>query len=262
MEITKREILFSITILCGMIGLGVILSRPIISSTTEKAFNIISAVQIKDSVKFDYIRRTNVGDFLAEGKLITDDPVSIEDIAGQYSKIKKNKEEYRKHTRTVTETDSKGNVHTRQETYWTWDVVKTWTWESKRVNFLGKTFSPSDIGYNFYTKYQETIDPHDGVFHTDIRYKYYTCPVETCGVMRGVATDKTFKNLRFEEKNTIANIIKKANNQIKGAPIGFWIFWGLLTVGVIVLFYYFDNKWLEDETENTPSFYDQTDKNY
>lgn len=32
----------------------------------------------------------------------------------------------------------------------------------------------------------------------------------------------------------------------KGALVGFWLFWIVLTGGVIYGFCYFDNRWLED----------------
>lgn len=232
-----------------MIGLGIWLSNPIVTSVTDKALKTISAIQVKDSTKFDYIRRTNVGDFLGEGELIAAEPVSIEDIQGTYGKIVKHKEEYREHTRTVTETDSKGNVHTHTETYWEWDVVKTWEWESPNVVFLGQNFTTKQIHYKWNTKYQETIKPKVGFFETEIRYKYYTAPITDYGVLFGIADNKSYNDLKFKSGQSIAKIVENAQNNINSAPIVFWVLWIMLTVGLVFLFYYAENNWLYDERE-------------
>lgn len=243
MEITKREILFGTIIAAIMIGLGVLLSGPIITSATDSALRTVSAVQVEDSTRFDYIRRTDVGDFLAEGDLFVVDPVSIPDISGQYGKIEKIKEEYREHTRTVTETDSEGHTHTRTETYWEWDRVDSWKWESDVLRFLGHTFTPHQIEYRFRTHYKETIEPKAGFFGVRTRYKYYTAPTVEHGTIIGIAKDKQFTSTTFE-RTTIKEIIENANSNIDVAPVLFWVLWMLLTGGIIVGFFYAENHWL------------------
>lgn len=245
MEITKREILFGVVIVAIMMGLGVWLSNPIISKATQKANIIISAVQVKDSAKFDYIRRTDVGDFLAEGDLFAVNPVSIPDIEGVYGKIEKNTEEYTEHTRTVTTTDEKGNTHTETETYWEWDVKKREHWESHLVKFLGREFIPKDIGYRFNTHYHSTIyPPKKKFFSDDIRYVYYVAPATDYGTLRGTVENKTFLKLKFRSGGTIEKAIEKAYNSMNGSEVGFWIFWVLLTGGIVFLFFYAENHWL------------------
>jgi len=250
MEITKREILFSTIIIAVMIGLGVCISNPIITSVTDKALKTISAVQVKDSSAFDYIRRTNVGDFLAESTLYAAEPVSISDIEGTYAKIEKIKEEYRMHTRVVTTTDSKGNTHSHTETYWTWDRVDSWEWESPTVKFLGVTFTPKAIHYRYKTTYKETIKPKVGFFVTKVRYKYYTAPKEDYGVLSGNINNKSYTNLNFNSKQNIRTVIENAQNNINSAPVIFWILWVLFTIGLVFLFYYAENKWLYDKREH------------
>ena len=83
-KITGREILFSTIIICAMVGLGVWISNPILRSSTESAMKVTSSVKVNDNEKFTYICRTNVGDFLAEGTLKAIDPVSIDELEGQY----------------------------------------------------------------------------------------------------------------------------------------------------------------------------------
>lgn len=244
MEITKREILFGTIILSIMLGIGIWLSNPIISNVTERASRVVSAVQVKDSAKFDYIRRTNVGDFLAEGTLFVKDPVSIPDISGQYGEIRKNTEEYRMHTRVVTTTDGKGHTHSHTETYYSWDVVKRESWDGKRVEFLGQEFTPKGIHFRYPTSYQEKHDAPRELFGNKKRYVYYTAPTSYYGLMTGNADNKTLNDVRFRNGDNIHKVLDKAFSEIKGAPIGYWVFWVFITAGVLLLFFYFENRWL------------------
>lgn len=236
-----------------MIGLGILISRPIISSVSDNALKTISSLQITDNEKFDYIRRTNAGNFIAEGKLIALDPVSIEDIPGVYGKIEKVKEEYTKHTRTVTEIDSEGNTTTRTETYWSWDVVMTWHWEATKVSFLGQTFTPDQIRYRFITTYKETINPKVGFFSTEIRYKYYVAPIEDYGILLGLADNKSYTELCFNH-DTIKNCVSRAEKKIENAPIIFWLLWEILTFGLVFLFFYAENKWLYEYKQTSTDY--------
>ena len=91
-EITPREILFSTVIICVMIGFGVWLQNPILRHASEDSLETISRARVYDDERFGYIKRTNIGDFLAEGTLISTDSVSIPDIPGYYMMIRKVKE--------------------------------------------------------------------------------------------------------------------------------------------------------------------------
>ena len=126
MEITIREILFSILILAVMVGIGVWISSPILRGSTERYLDRMSSVSVTDSSKFDYIRRTDAGRFVAEGTLSAVDTVSLPELARPYSYIRKAQEEYRRHTETYTTTDSKGHVTTHTRTYHSWDEVRHW----------------------------------------------------------------------------------------------------------------------------------------
>ena len=244
MEITKREILFCTIIVAIMTGLGIWLSNPIITKSTQKANSIITSVPVRDSVKFAYIKRTNVGRFIAEGNLFANNPVSIPDITGAYGRIEKITEEYTMHTRTVTTTDAEGNVQTHTETYWEWDVNKSENWESNTLHFLGQDFTLKSIGFKYPTSYHSIIYPPKKLFQDDIRYVYYTAPIEYHGIISGIADNKQFSNTKFHYKRTIKQVFEKAYNNINTAPTVFWILWTVLTIGVALLFCYFDNKWL------------------
>ena len=242
-EITKREILFSTIIISLMVGLGVWISNPIISSATKDALKTVSSVQITDSEKFGYIERTNVGPFLAEGELISNDTITLADIPGQFSVIKKVKEVYTRHVQVYTTTDGKGHTTTHTRTYWSWDVKGKELFETKDYTFLGKTFTAKEIKYHYHDKL-DTIIYNKKFWGNDVRYCYYTVPITVNGLMRGSADNKTFNDLSFKEKQTIENVVKSAEKNVNVAPIIFWIFWIILTGGLVFLFYYFENKWL------------------
>lgn len=242
MEITKREILFSIIIFTVMVGIGLWLVNPILFPVKQKQLEIISAIQIdNDAAKFDYIGRTDVGKFLSNGTIYAYKPVNISDIPGSYMVIKKEKERYEMHTRTVTTTDSKGHTHTRVETYWSWDHVHTDTFHSDSLEFLQKRFAYNYIDFKKHMKYHSTIKES-----SDIRYVYYIYPLSVDGCMVGNVYDKTYKDLWFIPDYKIENVINNTDNEFIIFNILYWIIWILITGGLIIGFYYLENNWLED----------------
>ena len=122
MNVTKREILFSIIIICFMLVIGIIISGNINDSVMEKQQEYNTALQINnDKDLFEYGMRTNVGNAFVYGELKAVDTVTFDEIGGEYSYVKKIKERYTKHTRTVTDYDEEGNViGAHEEEYWTW----------------------------------------------------------------------------------------------------------------------------------------------
>lgn len=241
-KITKREILFSTIIICVMIGFGVWISNPILKAASESALKTVSSVTVNDSNKFDYIARTNVGDFLAEGTMYTMQPVSLPELSGNYMKIKKVKERYTMHVQHYTTSDGKGHVHHHTRTYWSWDVIHRDEFTADSVLFLGKIFALKNIDYDVPCEYKETQKES-----SNIRYKYYVHPTSVKGVMIGVCDDKTYKELSFDYGTTIEKEIEHADKRLNSAPVIFWVIWSILTIGIVILFYYFENNWLEDE---------------
>jgi hypothetical protein len=243
-QITKREILFSTIIVCVMIGFGVWISNPILKAASESALKTVSSVTVSDANKFDYIRRTNVGDFLAEGTLHAVKPVTLPELDGNYMEIKKVKEKYTMHVQHYTTTDGKGHTQHHTRTYWSWDVVHRDVYTADSVLFLGVKFALKNVNYSVPCEYKETQKES-----SHIRYKYYVHPRSVKGVMVGVCDDKTYKELDFTNDTTIEKMIERADKRLNSAPVIFWVLWMLLTAGLVALFYYFENNWLEDETK-------------
>ena len=84
MEITKREILLSTLIVAIMFGIGVWISSPILSKALNNYIEVASSVVVGDAEKFDYIKRTGAGRFIADGTLYVVDTVRLEELRKPY----------------------------------------------------------------------------------------------------------------------------------------------------------------------------------
>ena len=137
MEITKREVILSISIIAIGLILGIIISGKLSDRAKDKNSIYNKATHIESKELFEYAIRTNIGNAFVYGDLISLDPVTYDEIDGEYMYLKKVKEQYTMHTRTVTTKDSKGKTKTKIETYYTWDEVAAIKKESTKVTFLG-----------------------------------------------------------------------------------------------------------------------------
>lgn len=240
-EITKREILASISIIAVMILIGVLISGKISEHQMDKNEIYNKAAKIESTDLFQYGMDTNVGNAFVYGDLEAVDTVTYPEIGGEYMYVKKVEEKYTMHTRQVAHTQKvKGKTHTyyTTETYWTWDRVGSEDIKCDEVSFCGVTFNSNKINLPS-TDYIDTIKES-----SHIRYKYYGIYTKYTGTIFTELRDKTisdktdfYNNLNIEE--TVESL------ESGGGEIIFWIFWILLTVGVVFGFYYLDNKWLE-----------------
>lgn len=242
MKITKREVLFSIVIICIMLIIGIVISGNINDSVMEKQQEYITALQINnDKDLFEYGMRTNVGNAFVYGELKAVDTVTFDEIGGTYSYVEKVKEKYTRHTRTVTYTDSNGKTRTRTETYWTWDYVDSWDKHSKKITFLGVKFDYGTINFPS-TDYICTIKES-----SKIRYKYYGDPIYSIGTIYTNLKDNTIPKSTMYHNMTIEEAL-----ELKTSDFGvvlFWIFWVALTGCIVYGFYEIDNLWLEDNSK-------------
>ena len=238
-EITKREIIASVSILAIMLIVGILIGSKINEYHQDENAKYNKAFKIsKDKDLFDYAMKTNIGNTFVEGIIKAVDPVTYEDLEDGYMYIEKVKEEYTMHTRTVTTTDSKGKVHTKTETYWTWDEVYREDKLSNEITFLGKTFESS----KFNLPSSAYIDTVDGGYH--IRYKYYGLDKEFKATIFGSLKNNTIegKNIDVYKDSTIEETIEELTSNT--VIIIFWIVWIIITGIVIYLFVALDNDWL------------------
>ena len=237
-EITKREVLASISIIAVMILLGILISGKISEYQMDKNEVYNKAVKIESQEMFKHGMNTNIGNAFVYGDLKAVDTVTYPEIGGEYMYIEKDKEKYTEHTRTVTTTDSKGHSHTRTETYWTWDRVGSEDLKCKEISFCGITFVSNKIDLPN-IEYIDTIKES-----SHIRYKYYGIKTEYKGTIFTDLRDKTISdNTKFYNGLTIKETIEHLESNI--GTIGFWIFWIIVIFVVVYIFYYLDNNWLE-----------------
>lgn len=241
MEIKKREVIFSVIIVAVMFIIGFSISGKIRQNMLEEYQVYDTAVHIESEDLFRHGMRVNTGHAFVYGDLKTIDPVSFPELAGEYSYVKKEEQEYRMHTRTVTKTHTRsdGSTYTTTETehYWTWDTMRTERRKATKISFLNVEFEYEKIP--FPSSYQIDIIS-TGVNRRNV---YYGTDTSFQGTMFTILKDNTIDETSFYKEKTISETIEYLESG--GEIIIFWIFWILLTAGIVVGFYYLENKWLD-----------------
>lgn len=239
-EITKREIITSVSILAIMLILGVLIGGKINEYQQDQNAKYNKAFKIdKDKELFSYAMKTNVGNAFVEGELKAIKPVDYKnEVDGKYLVIEKAKERYTMHTRTVTYRDSKGRSHSRIKTYWTWDEIDRESKMADEVSFLGAKFKTSKFDLPD-TSYIDTVS---GGYHT--RYKYYGLKPKFNATIFGNLKDNTIvnDNISVYENMNINETLDSVTENV--GIVFFWILWVALIIAVIFLFMYLDNNWL------------------
>lgn len=239
--ITKREILLSIAIIAVLLALGLWISDGITESQMDRNMVYDQALRVDSTDIFEYGMRTNVGNAFVYGDLKAVDTVSFPEIDGEYMTVRKIKERYTKHTRTVTKTrtvNGETQTYTEVETYWTWDEIDRETLRNERVTFLGVEFERGKIEIPS-LRYLDTIKES-----SKIRYQYYGTGTEFVGTIYTDLRDNTISDgSEFYENRTIDQTIEHL--KVPVGTIGFWIFWAFLMGVVLYGFFYIDNHWLE-----------------
>jgi hypothetical protein len=238
MEVTKREIIASISIIAIMLILGILISGKIseIEMDTNEKYN--KALKITDSELFEYGMSTNVGNAFIYGELEAIDPVSYQEVDGEFWTVKKVKERYTQHTRTVTYTDSDGKTKTKTETYWSWDEVGREQLVAEKVKLLGIEFNTSQ----FDLPLQDYLCTIKESYY--VRYKYYGYPAKSTVTIFSYLSNRNIesKNVSVYSNMDIDETIEYLEH--KGGQVVFWILWIGLSVGAVYGFYYMDNRWL------------------
>lgn len=242
-DLTVREAVFSIAIFFLMLMFGFFLSEKIASSLDEQNQEYYQAVKIDgDAEVFQYGMRTNIGNAFVSGVLEAVDPVTYPELGGEYAYVEKIKEKYTKHYKTVDDYDEDGNkIGSHKEEYWTWDVVWREETHCGSIRFLETDFDYGKIPFPG-TEYLETIKES-----SKIRYKYYGVATSHQGAIYADLREKTVNDAVFIAGCGSAHEAEeRMESSGKGALVGFWLFWIVLTGFVIYGFCYFDNRWLED----------------
>lgn len=244
-EITKREILASITIIAIMLVIGFIISSKITERQEDRNEVYNKATKIESTEIFEYGIDTNIGNAFVYGKLAAVDTVDyVGEIDGEYMYVEKVKEKYTKHTKRVrherTKSDGKKETYYTTEEYWAWDYVDSENKKCKRISFCGVEFD-SDKFHLPDSSYIDTVKESKY-----IRYKYYGCSKEYTGTIFTSIKNNTINDTEFFNQKNISETVEYLESGI--GNIVFWIFWILLICVVVFIFYYAKNEWLEDKS--------------
>lgn len=240
-EITKKEVIGSISIIAILLAIGLLISGKISEWQMDKNEVYNKAVKIESADMFEYGMRTNVGNAFVYGNFKAIDTVTYPELGGEYMYVQKVKERYTKHTRRIAHTrtvDGKTETYYTTETYWTWDQVGSEDKKCNRVSFLGVEFDANKIDMPS-ALYISTINESSYV-----RYQYYGTKTEYTGTIFAVLKDNTIAdNTPFYANKSIQKTVEHLESGT--GIIVFWIFWTILTVCCVLGFYYIDNRWLE-----------------
>lgn len=241
MEITKREIIASITIIAVWICIGFVIAGKIDTWQQDKNAEYDKAAKIEDQKMFEHGMDTNLGNAFVYGELKAKTPVSFSEIDGEYSRIKKIKEQYTRHTRTVTKTrmksDGKTETYTEIEVYWTWDEVERESKKTEILNFLGNEFK-SDLIRLPSEEYIDTIEES-----YNVRYVFYGTPKKMKGTLYTMLKKGSIKeDSKFYDGMSIDETVDMLETEIY-KPI-FWVIWIIMMIGLVCGFYHLDNRWL------------------
>lgn len=241
-EITKREIIVSISIVAVMLTFGIFISSSINDSHLDKVQEYNTALPIDTQEVFEYGMKTNVGNAFVYGDLNVVDAVSYDEIDGEYWYVHKSIEKYQEHERTVTETytDSDGKTHTRTktETYWSWDKVGSDSRSCTKVVFLGVQFPQSKFSH----PYCEHIATVKAGYHK--RFVFEGVPTQFTGTIYTQLTNGDISENNSLYVNKSIEETRDMLNSFNWCYV-FWVFWVILIAGLVFGFYYIDNKWLE-----------------
>ena len=239
--ITKREVIASFVIIAFMMIVGFFISDNITDWQNEQNAKYQKALHIENNKDmFQYGMDTNIGNAFVYGELKAVDPVTYDEIDGEYMYVKKVKEKYTMHTRRVAHTRKVGKTtqtYYTTETYWTWDWVGSEDKKCKNINFCGVTFDSNKIDMPS----QHLIDTIKESSH--VRYKYYGVSTSHTGtIFTKLADESISDNTKFYENESIDDVLK--DKTTRGWNIIFWVVWIILTGILVFGFYYLDNLWL------------------
>lgn len=237
-EITKLEIIVSVSIIAFMLTAGFAISEEIADSVENEKRMYNQALQVETPEMFKYGMETGVGNAFVYGELAAVDTVTYDEVGGDWLYISKEREEYTRHEREVEHEDKDGNEYYTTEVYYTWDTVFSEEKHSEKITFLGVEFDYNKIRVSS-TQYIDTIYKWN-----DVRYIYYGTPPEHTGTIFTKLKDGTIEdNNRLYENQTIAEVLEDKNSDC--SQVVFWILWIILTIAAVGGFYYLDNSWLD-----------------
>ena len=240
MEIKPREIAFSVAIVFVMVALGFLIGSKISDHIAETNEKFTTAAQITDDEQFQYALATDFGNVIAYGNLVAEQPVSADDLDGEYAILTKITERYTMHTRVETSTDGKGHTYTRTEIYWTWDRVKREEDSTETFSFMGVSFPMDKFSVSTHRQGSMIYD------NSELRHYYEVVDANMVGSIHTQIKDHMIAdNNRFYTDAEPQAIVNLAIRQGNIAIILFGVLWIALTGGAVYGFCALENRWLD-----------------
>lgn len=268
MEITKREILVSIIMVCLMLLLGFFIDAKIVEGQILSKEKYTKALKIdNNNDMFKYAIDTNIGNIIVYGNFNVDKGITTEWLKNDYMYIERVTEEYSKHTRT--ECTGSGEDRTcKTETYYTWDVIGSQSRSVDEIEFSGVIFNFGE--FTNYPKYrlglnnETVIDKKQsyikdnciyekktsffGSSEGDKRYFYKIINKNFSGTVFGTAKDNKFidKNRLVINHSNIEQFIESGDIGFILGRIGFWLIYLTICGYGVYCYLEYDNDYLED----------------
>lgn len=248
MEITKREILASTSIVVVMLLVGFVIAGKIEKSQIDRNAEYYKAAKITDSEMFQYGMDTSIGNAFVYGDLEAVDTVTYPEVGGNYLYVEKVEEYCNRYEKEIIKEDSNGKKYTEIKVYYQWDIENRESLHVKEVKFLGKVFPYEKINipsaeYIKTVKSSRTWSWKSGEY-VKVRFKYYGCQAPYTGTVYTDLRDSTIKNGSVFYQNK--DIESTVDYLTSGTGIWlFWLVWLILTGIAVFIFFYLDNKWLE-----------------
>jgi len=239
-EIKKREIAGSLIIILLALAIGFPLHGYIKERILIEAQVYNRAFKAQTIEQFRYGAQTSIGNALMFGVLSTNDSVSTEHAEGQYMSLEVIEQHYTMHTRIVTTTDSKGNVTTSTEIYYSWDNVGR---EEKSV----ETFSFYDF-VGSVANLRASSDYITTDTHGSDRWQVYGLPTSFSATLLVNLRDNSIlpignRGIEAYRDKTVDQVVS-AKNSDAGVVI-FDVIYALVIVILVAVFIAADNGWLD-----------------
>ena len=229
----------------------VIIGMFVFEKLDENRVNTLSlyqaSVKIRDHETMEYADQTSVGHAMVQGDFVTKDPVKFDEMNKSFFAVRKVKERYTMHTRTV-----KSGKTTRTEIYYTWDYAGEENLFAKRFEVLSVEFkSPKDLRNNGLDKIDASkiTDKASGKYYKSspsVRYYYEVFPQEFSGVL--TASIKNGELSRLDKNNpptiyknlTSSKVIENYEND---RSVLFWLAWIVAAILIYAIAIYKINEY-------------------
>lgn len=257
-EITVREVLVSIAIFLLLSGIGCLIYGNIYNKDKVKEYETAQIIH-DDKGKLDYLVNTKFGNVIAYSTFKTDDKnaVTFEEIDSKYSFIKRVKQKYTMHTRTVCSGSGKTKT-CRTETYWTWDNIDIDRKYAKNIDLMGYSFEGKKLlnqisndslklSKKIYKGKYKKINSKYVYESSHTRYYYEYIPINfKASIFSNTRDKEVFKDYTLFYKQTPEQAIKSIKTDNDATKICFIVIWISIMGASICGYVKLDNDYLED----------------